>query len=341
MFKCYSSSRGLNRFLEAQKREYETAYQEISEGKKRSHWIWYIYPQIKGLGMSYMDSEYSIKSIQETIEYINNKVLFERLKEMTNLLIKIPHNDIKEVMWYPDDLKLRSCMTLFYVCTGKHIFQNVIDKFYQGERDLKTILILKGMLEKEKNKISEEHFKSLKNNIIYLEREEEAKIKKKKEEEAKIKKEKEEEAKIKKKKEEEAKIKKEKEEEAKIKKEKEKEKEKENEKKNDRDTSVTNNNITEIKINKRKEGEDQKEIKNGEINNDNNHKTNNINNNLDGNGHQSRIDNYFLCSREPQNLSNNMEHINNNNIKLNDDKNKEKNNSYIKKEIKESTKCYY
>ena len=148
MFKCYSSSRGLNRFLEAQKREYETAYQEISEGKKRSHWIWYIYPQIKGLGMSYMDSEYSIKSIQETIEYINNKVLFERLKEMTNLLIKIPHNDIKEVMWYPDDLKLRSCMTLFYVCTGKHIFQNVIDKFYQGERDLKTILILKGMLEK-------------------------------------------------------------------------------------------------------------------------------------------------------------------------------------------------
>ena len=321
MFKCYSSSRGLNRFLEAQKREYETAHQEISEGKKRSHCIWYIYPQIKGLGMSYMDSEYSIKSIQETIEYINNKVLFERLKEMTNLLIKIPHNDIKEVMWYPDDLKLRSCMTLFYVCTGKHIFQNVIDKFYQGERDLKTILILKGMLEKEKNKISEEHFKSLKNNIIYLEREEKLKSEKKKEEEAKIKKEKEEEAKIKK--------------------EKEKEKEKENEKKNDRDTSVTNNNITEIKINKRKEGEDQKEIKNGEINNDNNHKTNNINNNLDGNGHQSRIDNYFLCSREPKNLSNSMEHINNNNIKLNDDKNKEKNNSYIKKEIKESTKCYY
>ena len=325
MFKCYSSSRGLNRFLEAQKREYETAYQEISEGKKRSHWIWYIYPQIKGLGMSYMDSEYSIKSIQETIEYINNKVLFERLKEMTNLLIKIPHNDIKEVMWYPDDLKLRSCMTLFYVCTGKHIFQNVIDKFYQGERDLKTILILKGMLEKEKNKISEENFKFLENNIIYLEREEKLKLEKKKEEEAKIKKEKE----------------------------KEKEKEKKNEKKNDRDTSVTNNNITEIKINKnnikqkyekeikRKEGEDQKEIKNGEINNDNNHKTNNINNNLDGNGYQSRIDNYFLCSREPKNLSNSMEHINNNNIKLNDDKNKVKNNSYIKKEIKESTKCYY
>ena len=230
MFKCYSSSRGLNRFLEAQKREYETAYQEISEGKKRSHWIWYIYPQIKGLGMSYMDSEYSIKSIQETIEYINNKVLFERLKEMTNLLIKIPHNDIKEVMWYPDDLKLRSCMTLFYVCTGKHIFQNVIDKFYQGERDLKTILILKGMLEKEKNKISEENFKFLENNIIYLEREEKLKLEKKKEEEAKIKKEKEEEAKIKKEKE------------------KEKEKEKKNEKKNDRDTSVTNNNITEIKI---------------------------------------------------------------------------------------------
>ena len=323
MFKCYSSSRGLNRFLEAQKREYETAYQEISEGKKRSHWIWYIYPQIKGLGMSYMDSEYSIKSIQETIEYINNKILFNRLKEMTNLLIKIPHNDIKEVMWYPDDLKLRSCMTLFYVCTGKHIFQNVIDKFYQGERDLKTILILKGMLEKEKNKISEENFKFLENNIIYLEREEKLKLEKKKEEEAKIKKE------------------------------KEKEKEKENEKKNDRDTSVTNNNITEIKINKnnikqknekeikRKEGEDQKEIKNGEINNDNNHKTNNINNNLDGNGYQSRIDNYFLCSREPKNLSNSMEHINNNNIKLNDDKNKVKNNSYIKKEIKESTKCYY
>ena len=182
----YSISRGINRFLEAQKREYATAHQEISEGKKRSHWIWYIYPQIKGLGMSYMDSEYSIKSIQETIEYIGNQILYVRLVEMTNLLLDIKHNDIKEVMWYPDDLKLRSCMTLFYAFTGNKIFEKVIDKFYNGEKDLKTIMILKGMLEKEKNKISDKNSKILEKNLNAIEKEEKIKLEKKKEEEKKI-----------------------------------------------------------------------------------------------------------------------------------------------------------
>ena len=99
-------AKGIERFIEAQSKEYKIAHEEISEGKKQSHWIWYIYPQITGLGMSYMDREYSIKSIKETLEYINNELLFKRLHEMTKLLLEIEHNDIKEVMWYPDDLKL-------------------------------------------------------------------------------------------------------------------------------------------------------------------------------------------------------------------------------------------
>ena len=134
-------TKGLERFLKAQSEDYETAYEEMSKGKKRSHWIWYVYPQIKGLGMSYMDQEYSIKSIQEALDYINNETLFKRLKEITKLLLKIEHNNIKEVMWYPDDLKLKSSMTLFYTYTKNPLFKQVLDKYYQGEMDNHTLRI--------------------------------------------------------------------------------------------------------------------------------------------------------------------------------------------------------
>ena len=183
--------RGIDRFLEAQKRDYKQAYEEMSKGKKRSHWIWYIYPQIKGLGMSFMDQEYSIKSIKETIEYINEETLYKRLIIMTKLLLDIEHNDIKEVMWYPDDLKLRSCMTLFYAVSGNQIFEKVIDKFYQGDKDLKTIYILKEMLVKEKNILEPKYLKDFENRITTIEKQENIKLEKRKEEEKKLKKEKE------------------------------------------------------------------------------------------------------------------------------------------------------
>ena len=158
-------TKGIERFIEAQSKEYSIAFKEISSGKKQSHWIWYIYPQIKGLGMSYMDSEYSIKSIQECREYVKNVLLYKRLVEMSQLLLNIEHNDIKEVMWYPDNLKLRSSMTLFYAVTGNNIFLKVIEKFYEGEKDLKTIEILIKMFETEKNKFDEIFCKEFSNRI--------------------------------------------------------------------------------------------------------------------------------------------------------------------------------
>ena len=199
-------TKGLERFLKAQSEDYETAYEEMSKGKKRSHWIWYVYPQIKGLGMSYMDQEYSIKSIQEALDYINNETLFKRLKEITKLLLKIEHNNIKEVMWYPDDLKLRSSMTLFSVISGHSLFDKVIDKFYEGEKDLKTIKILKNMLDTEKNKLEPNIYKIIEKRVIKEEKEGMIKAEKKLEEEKRIKEEKERKKKEEKEKEEQMKL---------------------------------------------------------------------------------------------------------------------------------------
>ena len=163
-----SGSKGLERFIEAQEKEYEIAYKEISNGKKQSHWIWYIYPQIQGLGMSFMDKEYSIKSIKEARDYTKNEKLYNNLIEMTELLLKIEHNNIKEVMWYPDDLKLRSCMTLFFAITGNEIFEKVIDKFYEGEKDLRTINILNKMFIVEENKLNKKFSEDFKKRIDKL-----------------------------------------------------------------------------------------------------------------------------------------------------------------------------
>ena len=179
-FNCSEETKSINRFLKAQINDYETAYEEIKNGKKESHWIWYIFPQIKGLGMSYMDKEYSIKSIQETLEYINNNTLWKRLVEITKLLLKIPHNDIREVMWYPDDLKLRSSMTLFAIISDNNtVFNKVIDKFYNGEKDLKTLHILKQMLFREKNDLDEKIYNNLKKKFEAIEKEENEKLEKK------------------------------------------------------------------------------------------------------------------------------------------------------------------
>ena len=177
---CYDDdTKGIKRFLDAQKNDYDTAYEEMSNGKKESHWIWYIFPQIKGLGMSYMDREYSIKSIKESLEYINNKILWKRLVDITKLLLKIEHNDIREVMWYPDDLKLRSCMTLFSIVSDDNkVFNKVIDKFYNGEKDLKTVSILNSMLKKEKNDLDEKVYNKIKEKCIAIEKEENEKFEK-------------------------------------------------------------------------------------------------------------------------------------------------------------------
>ena len=130
----------LDRFIKAQKRDYNTAFFEIREGRKQTHWIWYIFPQIKGLGQSEIAKYYSIQSIDEAKAYLDNEYLYNNLIDICNELLKLRSNNILDIMGYPDNLKLCSSMTLFYLTTSKEtVFKKVLDKFYDGKLDESTI----------------------------------------------------------------------------------------------------------------------------------------------------------------------------------------------------------
>ena len=122
----------MQRFIKAQERDYETALSEIRSGRKRSHWIWYIFPQIKGLGYSSTAQYYEIKDTAEAKEYIAHPILYPRLLEITSALLE-NEGKIENIMGYPDNLKLKSSMTLFYLVSGERLFKEVLDKFYGGE----------------------------------------------------------------------------------------------------------------------------------------------------------------------------------------------------------------
>ncbi len=133
----------LKRFLEAQEDDYTYALQEVKNGCKESHWMWYIFPQIIGFGFSYMAEHYAIQNLQEAREYLKHPVLGKRLREISKALLDLTTNDAEAVFGYVDALKLRSSMTLFsFADKDDLIFQEVLDKFYGGERDQKTIDIL-------------------------------------------------------------------------------------------------------------------------------------------------------------------------------------------------------
>ena len=132
----------LDRFLIAQEHSYDTALREIRAGRKRSHWMWYIFPQIAGLGMSYTAQLYSIADIDEARRYIGHPVLGERLIEISRALLTLESSDAGAVMVYPDDLKLRSCMTLFAQVSDDPVFKAVLDKFYGGRADTRTLELL-------------------------------------------------------------------------------------------------------------------------------------------------------------------------------------------------------
>ena len=123
----------LSRFLNAQARDYETALREIRAGHKRSHWIWYIFPQLEGLGYSGTAQYYAIRGREEAEAYMEDPVLSKRLIEIYEALLELDSDDPTEVMGYPDDLKLRSSMTLFSMVSDNPVFQKVLDKFYGGE----------------------------------------------------------------------------------------------------------------------------------------------------------------------------------------------------------------
>ena len=134
----------LRRFLEAQENEYFQALAELKRGRKESHWIWFIFPQIEGLGQSWTSKHYSIKSQKEARQYLQHPVLGSRLKECCEAVLALAEPDISKVLGYPDDLKFRSCMTLFAEAAGQDsIFTRLLDKYFAGKPDERTLEILR------------------------------------------------------------------------------------------------------------------------------------------------------------------------------------------------------
>ena len=134
----------LDRFIKEQQRDYTTAYAELSQGRKRSHWSWWIIPQIVGLGMTATSHKYAIKSLDEAVAFLAHPYLGKNIREISKVLLGLESNDATAIMGYPDDLKLRSCMTLFAEADpNEEVFQKVLDKFFNGEKDERTLEILK------------------------------------------------------------------------------------------------------------------------------------------------------------------------------------------------------
>ena len=133
----------LNRFVLAQKSDYEHALAEVKSGRKRSHWMWYIFPQIDGLGFSSMAQRYAIKSAEEARAYLAHPILGPRLLACAEAAVANAGSDATEIFGSPDDLKLRSCATLFAcVSAPDSVFHRLLLKFYPGGPDMATLRLL-------------------------------------------------------------------------------------------------------------------------------------------------------------------------------------------------------
>ena len=131
------------RFLEAQQNDYAVALSEIKNGRKESHWMWYIFPQVLGLGYTSTSIHYSIKDLDEAKVYLNHPILGKRLVEISNALLSLETNDARQVFGSPDNVKLKSSMTLFsLVPDADKVFQQVLDKFFKGKKDERTLQLL-------------------------------------------------------------------------------------------------------------------------------------------------------------------------------------------------------
>jgi uncharacterized protein (DUF1810 family) len=133
----------LDRFVRAQDGDYRRALAEVRAGRKRSHWMWYIFPQFAGLGFSSMSQRYAIKSAAEARAYLGHPVLGPRLVECCEAAIALEGRTATEVFGSPDDIKLRSCATLFAaVSPPGSVFDRLLDKFFQGVRDEQTLRLM-------------------------------------------------------------------------------------------------------------------------------------------------------------------------------------------------------
>ena len=130
----------LNRFIHAQENTYESALNEIKRGNKSSHWMWYVFPQYKGLGYSSTSQKYAITCIEEASMYFNHPILGRRLIEITNAFLNIENKSAYEILGETDYLKMKSCMALFSLLqTESVVFSEVINKYYSGSKCQRTI----------------------------------------------------------------------------------------------------------------------------------------------------------------------------------------------------------
>ncbi len=133
----------LQRFIDAQEKMYNQALSEVRAGKKRTHWIWYIFPQILGLGFSETSRLYAIENMEEADAFLRHPVLGSRLIGICRALLDQPSANANKIFGSPDDLKLKSSMTLFATLKNTNpVFQEVLDKFFHGERDPRTLEII-------------------------------------------------------------------------------------------------------------------------------------------------------------------------------------------------------
>ena len=133
----------VKRFIDAQKEDYDMAFREISNGKKRNHYMWYIFPQIKGLGRSSTVNYYGIDDLEEAREYMENEYLRNNLIAISKELLKLETNDPVEIFGHTDSKKLRSSMTLFELVSESDVFPLVLEKYFDGKRDQSTIELVK------------------------------------------------------------------------------------------------------------------------------------------------------------------------------------------------------
>jgi len=134
----------LDRFLMAQRSAYDAALAELKQGHKQSHWMWFVFPQMRGLGSSLMAQRYAIGSREEAAAYLQHPVLGARLAECTAAALRHSAKTPSDIFGYPDDMKFKSSMTLFAAADGPgSLYQTAIDRFFDGESDEKTLALLR------------------------------------------------------------------------------------------------------------------------------------------------------------------------------------------------------
>ena len=134
-------------FVQAQEDIYEQALAELKNGSKESHWMWFVFPQIAGLGNSEMARKYAIPNLADAKAYLGHDLLGSRLRECTEAVLAVEGRTAHEILGSPDDVKLKSCMTLFEVADGPDsVFSSILEKYFEGQRDERSLMILNAQL---------------------------------------------------------------------------------------------------------------------------------------------------------------------------------------------------